>query len=230
MTSHSSINPQEVTKFSQLAQSWWDKNGPLKTLHDINPVRLAFILKHLTPQKQSVLDLGCGGGILSESLAQAGFCVTGLDASAQSIHEAVQHAMVSGLNINYVCSPVENYDGLFDAITCMEMLEHVDSPVLVLTHAARLLKSGGLLFLSTINRTLKSYLKAILGAEYILSLLPRQTHDYDKLIRPGELARVIRDSGFELSMIMGMDYNPFTRTASLTHDVSVNYLMVCKKL
>lgn len=230
MTASTSINPKEVAKFHQLADHWWDKNGPFKTLHDINPVRLNFILAHLKPQGQRVLDLGCGGGLLTESLAAAGFKMTGLDADSASIFAAQAHARESSFDIDYVCSAVEIYDGTFDAVTCMEMLEHVDNPALILSHAARLLKPDGLLLVSTINRSLKSYLMTIVGAEYILSLLPRQTHDYSHFIRPGELADAARCAGFELCDLQGMIYHPLSGQAALTHDVSVNYLMALRRI
>lgn len=230
MTTSSSINLQEVAKFSQLAASWWDKNGPFKTLHDINPVRLSFIKNHTPLGEQRFLDVGCGGGILTEALAKAGALAMGLDVDEAIIQAAKQHAVDQALSISYVCCPLETYEApLFDAITCMEMLEHVDDPKKILGHCARLLKPNGLLFLSTINRTLKAYGAAIIGAEYLLKILPKQTHDYQKFIKPSELVSMARTAHLELLDLQGMGYNPWTRQAYLQPDVSVNYLLCFKK-
>lgn len=229
----STIDHVEVAKFSQHAGGWWNPDGPLKTLHDINPIRLDYIFKHCRAQGSHILDIGCGGGILCESMATAGALVTGLDVEPDAIAVAQCHANEQGLSIQYVCTPIEDYrpneSGVFDIITCMEMLEHVSEPALVIQHAARLLKPGGLLILSTINRTLKAYASVIVAAEYIFNLLPRQTHDYEKFIKPSELARMGREAGLEVESISGMDYAPFNRTASIGRDVDVNYLMVLRQ-
>lgn len=225
----SSIDRQEINKFEQHAMQWWDKNGPLKTLHDINPLRLAFIQSMQSIAGKKILDVGCGGGVLTEAMARAGALCTGIDAERHAIASAAAHAAKEGLTIDYKASAIEDLqEGEFDIISCMEMLEHVQNPQLVIQHCARLLKPGGTLFLSTINRTIKAYASAILAAEYVLRLLPRQTHDYDKFISPSELAAIVRQENFQLLSLKGMNYNPFTRNASLTEDVSVNYLMACQ--
>lgn len=231
MTKETTVNTQEITKFAQYANNWWDRKGPLKTLHDINPLRLSYVEQHAQIDQQQILDVGCGGGIFSEALAINGANVTGLDAEENAIITAQQHAQLNHVSVKYVCSSIEKFiSEPFDFITCMEMLEHVDSPKMVLNHCHRLLKNEGLLFLSTINRSLKSYLHAVVGAEYILKLLPRQTHDYNKFIKPAELVRIARESGFELLDLSGMNYNPWSRKASFTQDVQVNYLLTLKKV
>ena len=221
----------EITKFNQNMNTWWDTEGPFKTLHDINPTRMEFIQKWTLLAQQSVLDIGCGGGILSEAMAKAGATVTGLDAAEQAIHAARAHGALSSLNIHYVTDAIETFvpENEFDIVTCLEMLEHVPQPQDILMHAYRLLKNDGLLFLSTINRTLKAYMTVILGAEYVLNLLPRQTHDYKKFIKPSELATQLQRVGFEVLGIQGLGYNPFTRKALINSDVSMNYLVVCRK-
>ena len=195
MNIKTTVDSAEVAKFSQHANEWWDLNGPLKTLHEINPARLDFMQRHVSFSDKSILDIGCGGGILSEAMAKSGGRVTGLDVESEAIASAQKHAETQGLSIQYVCQPIECFRsdevGIFDVITCMEMLEHVTEPQLVIQHAARLLKPGGVLFLSTINRTLKAYASLIVMAEYVLNLLPRQTHDYDKFIKPSEFAIMI---------------------------------------
>ena len=224
------IDSLEVEKFSRHAADWWDREGPLKTLHDINPARLAFIKKFQSLSQQRILDVGCGGGILSEALVPGQNAVTGLDVEAEAIAVARAHALSSHLSIEYVCSPLESYEApVFDLITCMEMLEHVPDPDYVIEHCARLLKPGGLLFLSTINRTVRAYLTAIVTAEYVLGILPRQTHDYDKFIKPSELVSMVRLHDFDMLGIAGMQYNPLTRMATLQDSVAVNYLLVCRK-
>lgn len=226
MNSKTTIDSREVEKFAKLSSDWWNKDGALKTLHDINPARLAFISKSLDIATLRVLDVGCGGGILSESMAATGAIVTGIDAEVEAIGTATAHARDNQLAIDYICTPIEDYDEpAFDAITCMEMLEHVQQPQTVFNHCARLLKPGGYLFVSTINRTLKAYLAAIIAAEYVLGLLPKQTHDYNKFLKPSELAEMARCAGLEMSGMRGLAYNPLSRTADLQDSVSVNYLM-----
>lgn len=230
MMKKSTVDSLEVAKFAQHASEWWNVNGPLKTLHDINPARLAFIQSHTDIAGQRVLDVGCGGGILCEGMALQGAIVTGLDVEEDAIACAREHVSQSQLTIDYVCQPIESFKAnSFDSITCMEMLEHVQEPQLVIEHCGRLLKEGGYLFLSTLNRTLKAYASAIVGAEYILGLLPRQTHDFDKFLKPSELAQMIRASGLEMVEMTGLAYNPLTRAATLCDSVEVNYLMVCRK-
>jgi len=230
ITMNSTIEPAELAKFAQHASAWWDPQGPLKTLHDINPIRLSYILKYCKIQDARILDVGCGGGILTESLSREGAHAIGLDAEAHAILAAQAHAKQSHLSVEYVCSAIEAYDApAFDCITCMELLEHVSDFSLVIHHAARLIKTDGYLFLSTLNRTVKAYLTAIVAAEYILSLLPRQTHDFSQFIRPSELARALRDEGFEIINMSGMHYNPFTRVATLSESIDVNYLLVAQR-
>lgn len=232
MNDETSVDPVEVAKFAQHAEAWWDLDGPLKTLHDINPARLEWIQELVPLQGKTVLDIGCGGGVLSEGMAKAGAIVTGLDVEVDAIQSATLHAKAEGLSIQYLCQPVEQYVGdthLFDVITCMEMLEHVADPQLVIHHAARLLKPQGWLLLSTINRTIKAYAVVIIAAEYLLNIIPRQTHDYDKLIKPSELSAMVRAEGFETVSISGLHYQPLTRAASLQRSVDINYLLSSRK-
>ncbi|WP_298625189.1 bifunctional 2-polyprenyl-6-hydroxyphenol methylase/3-demethylubiquinol 3-O-methyltransferase UbiG [uncultured Legionella sp.] len=225
----STIDEQELHKFAQHADHWWDKEGPLKTLHDINPTRLDFIKNHASLEGARVLDVGCGGGILCEALARCGADVTGIDAEADAIKSASEHARQQNLSIHYKATPIEEFEAeRFDIITCMEMLEHVQRPEQVIQHCKRLLKPGGILFLSTISRTLKAYASAIIVAEYLLNLLPKQTHDYDKFIKPSELASMARAYGFTLVDLNGLNFNPISRIATLNNDVSINYLMVLR--
>lgn len=222
----STIDDQEVHKFSQHAHDWWDTQGPLKTLHDINDTRLAFISQHIDLKGINVLDVGCGGGVLCEAMAKAGASVTGIDAADEAIRVAREHARENQLSIEYHCLPIEEFKSKkFHIVTCMEMLEHVQNPALVLKHCKRLLKPQGLLFLSTISRTLKAYASAIIAAEYVLNILPKQTHDYHKFIKPSELVAMARSFDLNLIDMKGLNYNPILRTASLSSDVSVNYLI-----
>jgi 2-polyprenyl-6-hydroxyphenyl methylase/3-demethylubiquinone-9 3-methyltransferase len=222
----------EDNQFAAYAHDWWNLDGPLKTLHDLNPLRVAYIQQHAALSSVRVLDIGCGGGILSEALARAGAQVTGLDIEPGAIATAQQHALQEGLAIDYYTTPVEQYqpDELFDVIVCMEMLEHVAHPLGVLEQAARLLKPGGYLFLSTLNRTLKAYAMAIVGAEYILGILPRQTHDYHQFIRPSELTALVRTVGCELVDLTGVSYNPWSRVASRCRSLDVNYLLTAQRV
>lgn len=225
----STIDSQEVDKFDQHAKYWWDLRGPLKTLHDINDTRLEFIVQYCGLDKTSILDVGCGGGVLTEGMAKLGAEVTGIDAASEAIEVAKEHAAKNKLSIQYECLPIEDYEHEgFDVITCMEMLEHVQNPEVVLNHCKRLLKPGGFLFLSTISRTVKAYASAIVAAEYLLKILPKQTHDYSKFLKPSELMRMTRSLDFELIDLKGLNYNPITRKASLSDDVSVNYLLALK--
>ena len=230
MNKKTTIDTAEVAKFAQQATQWWNKEGPLKTLHDINPARLAFINKFTALKGLSVLDVGCGGGILSEAMASEGATVTGLDVEPEAIKTAAAHAKDSQLNIQYVCELIEDFEATtFDCVICMEMLEHVAEPQWVIQHCARLLKPGGYLFLSTINRTLQAYATVIIGAEYVLGLLPKQTHDYDKFIKPSELAAMVRAEGLDVIGLSGMSYNPYTNAAALQESIQANYLMACRK-
>ncbi len=224
------VSQEEVNKFSNLSDSWWDLDGPFKTLHHINPTRLQFTKDAVDLKNAHVLDVGCGGGIFAESLAKEGAIVTAIDMSEDAIKTAKAHAKEKQLDINYQHTALESLDdGQFDVITCYELLEHVPSPADLVKEMSSRLKSGGKLFLSTINRTLKAYIYTIVGAEYILGLLPRQTHDYKKFIKPSELSQFARGNELQVKSIKGMHYQPFTQQSSLVSDVSVNYLMLCEK-
>ena len=223
------INPDEVEKFERLAHDWWDAAGPMKALHDINPVRLAYISDNAALDGRRVLDVGCGGGILTEALARLGATVRGLDAGAAVIRVAAEHARENGLEIEYTAASLEDFAagnaGCFDALTCMELLEHVPDPEALLHACARVLIPGGHLFLATINRNLKSYLGAVIGAERLFGLLPEGTHDYAGFIRPSELKRWLRNANFEVLDIRGMLYVPGLRYCALTDDPGINYLL-----
>ncbi|UXY16979.1 bifunctional 2-polyprenyl-6-hydroxyphenol methylase/3-demethylubiquinol 3-O-methyltransferase UbiG [Chitiniphilus purpureus] len=223
----------ELAKFSALAHKWWDKDSEFKPLHDINPLRLDFIEQHLPLAGQQVLDVGCGGGILSEGLALRGAQVTGIDLAEKSLKIAKLHLLESGLRVDYRLIAVEalasEAPGRFDAVTCLEMLEHVPSPASVVTACAALVRPGGWVFFSTLNRNPKSYLMAVLGAEYVLGLLPRGTHEYARFIKPSELARMARTSGLETQTLTGLHYNPLARTYRLGGDSDVNYLLACRR-
>ncbi len=230
MTIIQNIDQQEVTKFSSLASHWWDSNGEFKTLHDINPLRLNYIMQYVgTLAGKFVLDVGCGGGILSESMAANSAKVTGIDMSQEALNVAKLHLYESELDVDYKCITVEELadknPASFDVVTCMEMLEHVPNPASVVAACHKLVKPGGYLFFSTLNRNAKSYLHAIIGAEYILQMLPKGTHDYQKFICPSELVTWIRNADGEVIDISGMSYNLLTQNYSLGTDVSVNYLI-----
>lgn len=236
------VDAAEVAKFEALASRWWDRESEFKPLHEINPLRLNYIDERSGLAGKKVLDVGCGGGILSESMALRGAQVTGIDMGDKPISVAQLHALESGVEINYRKVSAESLadeinaeqngadnEQLFDIITCLEMLEHVPDPASIINACERLLKPGGQLFLSTINRNPKSYLFAIIGAEYVLNMLPRGTHDYAKFIRPAELSRWVRDNGLMVQDCVGMTYNPLTKHYKLGNDVGVNYLMhTCK--
>jgi 2-polyprenyl-6-hydroxyphenyl methylase/3-demethylubiquinone-9 3-methyltransferase len=224
------VDQQELAKFSTLASRWWDKNSEFKPLHDINPLRLDYIDQGVSGLAgKTVLDVGCGGGILSESMALRGANVTGIDMGSAPLSVAKLHLYESALKVDYQCTSVEQlaaeHPASFDVVTCMEMLEHVPDPASVVTACHHLVKPGGHIFFSTINRNPKSYLFAIIGAEYLLRLLPQGTHDYAKFIRPAELAQWIRSAGGDMKDISGMSYNPLTKHYSLGQDASVNYLI-----
>ncbi|RUR38442.1 bifunctional 2-polyprenyl-6-hydroxyphenol methylase/3-demethylubiquinol 3-O-methyltransferase UbiG [Vreelandella populi] len=229
------VDVAEVAKFEALASRWWDSKGEFKPLHDINPLRLNFIDARAGLAGKKVLDVGCGGGILSESMAHRGAQVTGVDLGEAPLAVARLHAEESGVSIDYRHISVEalaaEQPGHFDVVTCMEMLEHVPDPASVIRACCALVRPGGYVFFSTLNRTPKSYAFAILGAEYVLKLLPRGTHDYAKFIRPSEMAAWSRDVGLEVREQTGLTYNPLTRRYRLvTNDVSVNYMMYCRKV
>ena len=232
-TKHINVSHEEVDKFNELAHKWWDETSEFKPLHDINPLRLDFIHEKVNLKNKKVLDVGCGGGILSESMASLGAKVTGIDMGDKVIRIAELHALQSKLNIDYQCTSLEEvalkHESIFDVITCMEMLEHVPEPKKIVSLCAKLLKPGGTLFFSTINRNLKAYVFAVIGAEYILHLLPRGTHDYEKFIKPSELIGWCREEGLNIKTLKGMTYNPITQIYKLGKDSSVNYLVEVSK-
>ena len=222
-------DPSEVRKFSDLAHRWWDPKSEFKPLHDINPLRLNWIDQAIGLNGKKVIDIGCGGGILSESMAARGAQVTGIDLSDKALGVARLHLLESALTVDYRHIAAEAmaaaHPAQFDAVTCLEMLEHVPDPAQTISACATLVKPGGDVFLSTLNRNPKAYLFAILGAEYILNMLPKGTHDYAKFIKPAELIRMARDAGLDLVSMTGMSYNPFSKIYSLGSDTSVNYLV-----
>ncbi len=230
----SNVDQAEVAKFEALASRWWDRDSEFKPLHDINPLRANYIDARSAVAERKLLDVGCGGGILSESLAQRGAQVTGIDMGESPLQVAKLHALESGVEVDYQRSTAEDFAcqhaSQYDIVTCLEMLEHVPSPASVIQACADLAKPGADLYFSTINRSPKAYAFAILGAEYLLKLLPKGTHEYSKFIRPSELASWIRAAGLELQNITGMTYNPLTKNYRLNErDVSVNYLLHVKK-
>lgn len=226
-------DPLELQKFSDLAHHWWDTTSEFRPLHEINPLRLEWINGRFPLKGKRVLDIGCGGGILSESMAGRGADVTGIDLSEKALKVADLHSLESGVQVRYEKIAAEDLaarePATYDAVTCMEMLEHVPDPAAIVRACATLVKPGGKVFFSTLNRNLKAYLFAVLGAEYLLHMLPRGTHDYTKFITPAELSRFVRESGLELDGLKGMSYNPLTRVYSLNADTSVNYLLACSK-
>jgi 2-polyprenyl-6-hydroxyphenyl methylase/3-demethylubiquinone-9 3-methyltransferase len=228
------VDPAEVAKFEALATSWWDKEGESKPLHDLNPIRLGYIQQYCQLDGKQVIDVGCGGGILSEALAKSGAHVTGIDMGKMPLDIAKLHALETGLTIEYLQITAEEKAAhsaeQFDVVTCMEMLEHVPDPVSVIQACANLVKPGGELFFSTLNRHPKAYLIAVLGAEYIMKMLPKGTHDYKRFIRPSEMAAWCRQAGLEVRDITGMSYNPISKIFKLSNDVKVNYLMHCRKV
>ncbi len=223
------VDPLELEKFSQLAHRWWDPNSEFKPLHDINPLRLDYIDRMANLRGKKVLDVGCGGGLLSEAMAARGAKVTGIDMADRSLKVAQMHLLESMLDVEYRKVEVEQLareqPHHYDVVTCMEMLEHVPDPASAVNACAGLLAPGGRCFFSTINRSLKAYLFAIVGAEYVLKLLPRGTHDYSRFITPAELGRFCRVAGLSPQGVTGMTYNPFTRTYALGTDSSVNYIL-----
>jgi 2-polyprenyl-6-hydroxyphenyl methylase / 3-demethylubiquinone-9 3-methyltransferase len=218
-------DPAELEKFSNLAHRWWDPAGEFKPLHDINPLRLDWIAQHAPLEGARVLDVGCGGGILAEAMARRGAKVTGIDLAEKALRVAQLHLLESQLDIRYEMSSVEDVAGEFDLVTCMELLEHVPDPAAMVAACARLVRPGGQVFFSTINRNPKSYLFAVVGAEYVLGLLPKGTHDYQRFIKPSELSRWSRAAGLRVDELIGMTYNPLTRVYRLGDDCDVNYLL-----
>jgi len=227
------VETAELNKFSDLAHKWWDKNSEFKPLHEINPLRLGFIQQQVALAGQSVLDVGCGGGILTESMAMVNATVTGIDLGEKALNVARLHRLESQLQIDYQLISAEaladQKPASFDVVTCMEMLEHVPDPSSIVRACATLVKPGGHVFFSTINRNPKAYVWAVIGAEYVLNMLPKGTHDYAKFIKPSELARWMRAAGLQMHTQVGMTYQPLTKRFSLSQDVSVNYLVYAIK-
>lgn len=230
---NANVDPNEIAKFEALANRWWDRESEFKPLHDINPLRLNYIDERAHLPGKRVVDVGCGGGILSEGLCQRGAHVMGIDMGEAPLSVAKLHGLESGFEVDYQQMTVEQLAqeqaGTFDVVTCLEMLEHVPDPASVVKACATLLKPGGHLFLSTINRNPKAYLFAIVGAEHILKMLPKGTHEYKKFIKPSELTRYVRQAGLDFHDITGMTYNPLLKEYKLGNDVDVNYLMHASK-
>ncbi|AOF83136.1 3-demethylubiquinone-9 3-O-methyltransferase [Methyloversatilis sp. RAC08] len=231
MTTQQNADPLELEKFSELAHRWWDPESEFRPLHEINPLRLDWIDGCIGIAGKRVLDVGCGGGILSESMAARGADVTGIDLSEKALSVARLHLLESGRKVRYVLQSAEDHAresaDQYDVVTCMEMLEHVPDPASTIRACATMVRPGGTVFFSTLNRNPKSWLFAIVGAEYILRLLPRGTHEYEKFIKPSELAQDARAAGLREAELMGMSYNPLTKVYSLGRDTTVNYLMRC---
>jgi 2-polyprenyl-6-hydroxyphenyl methylase / 3-demethylubiquinone-9 3-methyltransferase len=233
MQSALNADPAELEKFSALAHRWWDPEGEFRPLHEINPLRLGWIEGHAPLAGRDAIDVGCGGGILAEAMARRGARVTGIDLAEKPLRVAELHLLESGLEVRYENASAEDYvaghAAGFDVLTCMEMLEHVPDPASAVAACARLLRPGGTAFFSTINRNPKAYLFAVIGAEYVLKLLPRGTHDYARFIRPSELSHWCRDAGLREVELVGMTYNPLTRRYRLGADCDVNYLLCCRR-
>ncbi|MDP4549180.1 bifunctional 2-polyprenyl-6-hydroxyphenol methylase/3-demethylubiquinol 3-O-methyltransferase UbiG [Marinobacter sp. MDS2] len=234
--SNQNVDQNEIAKFEALASRWWDPTSEFKPLHDINPLRLNFIDERVSLAGKRVLDVGCGGGLLSEGMALRGAHVTGVDMGEAPLQVAKLHGLESGVKVDYRQTTIEDlardpeHAGQYDAVTCLEMLEHVPNPASVIQSCAAMLRPGGHLFVSTINRNPKSFLFAIVGAEYIMKMLPRGTHEWNKFIRPSEMSDYLRQAGLDIRELTGMTYNPITKSYKLGRDVDVNYLMHAKDI
>ncbi|WP_426110865.1 bifunctional 2-polyprenyl-6-hydroxyphenol methylase/3-demethylubiquinol 3-O-methyltransferase UbiG [Massilia sp. PWRC2] len=230
---NANADPHEIQKFSDLAHRWWDPTSEFRPLHDINPLRLEWINARVPLHGRKAIDIGCGGGILAESMARKGADVTGIDLSEKALKVADLHSLEAGMNMRYELISAEDMAareaGQYDVVTCMEMLEHVPDPAAIVRAAAALCKPGGRVFFSTLNRNPKSYLFAVIGAEYVLRLLPKGTHDYAKFVTPAELSQFVRQAGLQVDAVKGMTYNPFTKVYSLGSNTSVNYMIACTK-
>ena len=234
MTTTVNADPQELAKFGDLAHRWWDPNSEFKPLHDINPLRIGWIEKQVGLAGKKVIDVGCGGGLLSEGMAACGAQVTGIDLSEKPLGVAKLHLYESSHKVDYRLISAEDMaaqaPAAFDAVTCLEMLEHVPDPASIVKACATLVKPGGQVFFSTLNRNPKAYLMAVVGAEYVLNMLPKGTHEYARFLKPAELSRFCREAGLQVEEIVGMSYNPFTKTYSLGKDTSVNYLIRTRRI
>lgn len=233
MTNIENVHPGEINKFGSMAERWWDTQGEFKTLHDINPLRLEFIQRFVQLEGQRIVDVGCGGGILTEALARQGANATGIDLSEDLIDVADLHGLESGINVHYQKISAEELASQqpqgFDHVTCMEMLEHVPDPGSIINACATLVKPGGMVFFSTLNRKPKAYVLAIVAAEHVLNMLPKGTHDYKTFIKPSELCQSARTCGLALQGMVGIEYNPFNKHFSLSKDVDVNYIAAFKR-
>ncbi|GAB6140295.1 bifunctional 3-demethylubiquinone 3-O-methyltransferase/2-octaprenyl-6-hydroxy phenol methylase [Methylosoma difficile] len=233
MTTTDNVNPHEIHKFGSMAERWWDPEGEFKTLHDINPLRLQFIESYLSLAGKRLIDVGCGGGILTEALAKHGADATGIDLSEDLVDIADLHGLETGVNAHYQKISAEDMAAQqpesFDAVTCMEMLEHVPDPASIIDACAAMVKPGGMVFFSTLNRKSKAYLLAIVAAEHVLQMLPKGTHDYKTFIKPSELCQSARHAGLQLQGMVGIEYNPFNKRFSLGKDIDVNYIAAFKR-
>ena len=233
MTASENVHLHEINKFGSQAERWWDRNGEFKTLHDVNPLRINFIQKFISPQNMRIVDVGCGGGILTEGLAKKGADMLGIDLSEDLIDIADLHGLESGVKTNYkkisAEALAEAEPASFDHVVCMEMLEHVPEPGSVIAACAKMAKPGGYVFFSTLNRKPKAYLLAIVAAEHVLKMLPAGTHDYKTFIKPSELSQSARDAGLELQGMIGIHYNPLTKNFSLSDDIDINYIAAFKR-
>jgi len=233
MAHETNVDPAELAKFNELAHRWWDPEGEFRPLHQINPLRLQWIAERAPLQGSTALDVGCGGGILAEAMAQRGASVTGIDLGEKALRIAALHQLESGVQVRYESASAEEFAAAhgseFDVVTCMELLEHVPEPASTVAACARLVKPGGRVIFSTINRNPKAYLFAVIGAEYVLKLLPKGTHDYARFIKPSELTRWCREAGLQPLEMTGLTYQPLTRKYRLGRDCDVNYMLCCAR-